>query len=140
MPEAESKSYFKMKIAMKYSVQHDCLIVNIFRFFVKEVNTFFSLIYTLLKCNIFQSSGCKLSDHIHSKVSMFYEDNMIYSKKNNSYKNKRLIDFSKDHKYKLNGESISQFKVEIEIKTSTPLWEKSKKMLDNIVNECMRII
>ena len=52
MPEAESKSLFKMKIAMKYSVGHDCLIVNLFRFFIKEVNTFFSIFYTLLYCHI----------------------------------------------------------------------------------------
>ena len=38
--EAETQSQFKMKIAMKYSVQQDCLVVNIFRFFVKEVFTF----------------------------------------------------------------------------------------------------
>ena len=59
---------------------------------------------------------------------MFNQDKWIYSKKNKRYTNKKMIDFSKDHKYKLNGEDISQFKVEIEIKTSTPLWNKSKKM------------
>ena len=39
-----------------------------------------------------------------------------------------MIDFSKDHKFKLNGDNISQFKVEIDIKTSTTLWKKSKKI------------
>ena len=40
VPEAETTNHFKVKIAMKYSVQHGCLIVNLFRFFIKEVNTF----------------------------------------------------------------------------------------------------
>ena len=39
-----------------------------------------------------------------------------------------MIEFSKDHKFKPNGEHIARFKVEIEIKTSTALWNKSKKI------------
>ena len=52
IPEAETKNQFKMIIAMKYSVRDDCLIVNLFRFFYKEVNILLLYLHvTLVQCS-----------------------------------------------------------------------------------------
>ena len=68
----------------------------------------------------------KDTSNIYSKVSIII-NNKKYSKKHNGYilKNSEIIDFSKDHLFKLNSESIDSFKVEIEIKHSSSIWTKS---------------
>ena len=68
----------------------------------------------------------KDTSNIYSKVSIIINDKK-YSKKHNGYilKNSEIIDFSKDHLFKLNNESIESVKVEIEIKHSSSIWTKS---------------
>ena len=66
-------------------------------------------------------------NNFYSKVSILFKEEKLYSKRQNGYNFKKikLIDISEDHNLNLNSASIDDFKVEIEIKKSMPLWTKS---------------
>ena len=43
-----------------------------------------------------------------------------------AYHNKTMVDFSKDHKFKLNGENVDDFAIKIQIKRSTSPLQRSE--------------
>ena len=75
------------------------------------------------------------TNNLYSKISLHLRDEQVACRKRKCYKTKTLLDFSEDHKFKLQGESLDDYHLKIEIKQSASLLYKSKKSC----TECMSI-
>ena len=67
---------------------------------------------------------------MYSKTCLFFKDKEIDSRKKNCFKAKNLLDFSKEHKFKVEGESLSDFHIKIELKNCTQIFQKSKFLIE----------
>ena len=66
-------------------------------------------------------------DNLYSKITLLLKDKQVASQKRKCYKTKTMLDFSKDHNFKLQGEALDDYQVKIEIKSTTPPLHKSKQ-------------
>ena len=65
-------------------------------------------------------------DTLYSKTSLCYKGKKFVSKKKKCFKTKDLLDFSKEQNIKLDGKSLTDFHIAIELKHSTQMFQKSK--------------
>ena len=65
-------------------------------------------------------------ENLYSKVTIFLKNKEVKSKKRKSFKTKTMLDFSTELKFDLGGEALSDFKVKVQLKSSTPMLQKSK--------------
>ena len=65
-------------------------------------------------------------DDLYAKTSLYFKNEEVGYKKRNCFKAKNLLDFSKEHKFKLNGENLDNFHIKVELKNPTQLFQKSK--------------
>ena len=66
---------------------------------------------------------------MYSRISLVLNDKEVCVKRRKAYQSKTLLDFSKDHKFKLYGENVDDATIKIQIKRSTSPLQKSKKIL-----------
>ena len=120
MSVSTTRGEFKLNIALKYSVIEDILSVIIFKCTFKVGNL--SYVLNLFQMNIFQTDK---EDGLYSRTSLVFKNEEVATKKKRCFKMKNLLDFSKEHKFKLDGESLSDFHINIELKNSTQILQKS---------------
>ena len=65
------------------------------------------------------------SDILYSKTSLYFKNEKVSSKKRSCFKTKTMLDFSKEHKFKLGGEALDDFHIKIQLKSSTQILQKS---------------
>ena len=63
---------------------------------------------------------------MYSKVVLLQKNKEVVSRRKKAYRTKTMVDFSKDHKFELNGENVDDFSIKIQIKCSSPPFQKSK--------------
>ena len=63
---------------------------------------------------------------MYSKVVLLQKNKEVVSRRKKAYRTKTMVDFSKDHKFELNGENVDDFSIKIQIKCSSPPFKKSK--------------
>ena len=63
---------------------------------------------------------------MYSKTSLFFNNEEVASKKRKCLNTKEMLDFSKEHKFKLDGELLDDFNIKVEIKRGTSILYKSK--------------
>ena len=57
---------------------------------------------------------------MYSKITLLqHSKEVTVKRRKKAYHNKTMVDFSKDHKFKLNGENVDDFAIKIQIKRST---------------------
>ena len=71
----------------------------------------------------FQQSS---STNLYSKITLRLKNKEVACRRKKCFKTKTMIDFCKDHKFKLQGEAMDDYQVSIEIKRSNTILTKSK--------------
>ena len=70
-------------------------------------------------------TGCRLKD-LYSKCSLISKGRELVVKRHKAFQSKTMLDFSEDHKFKLNAEHVNDFSLKIQIKRSAPPLQKSE--------------
>ena len=135
----EKKDQFQLNVALKYSIVEDIISVIIFKCTLLVNHSYHNernnsenpqlssmLVMTI---NIFVYSQPKPTFQLYSRISLLHKDKEVIIKRRKAYQSKALLDFSKDHKFKLNGENLDDLSIKIQIKKSAPPLQKSKSLL-----------
>ena len=117
----ESQQHYDVNIALKYSILEDIVSIIIYKcnFQVRKTILFGQ------KCKLilFQMPS---HNNLFSKSTLFYQTKKVISKRRKCFQTKSMLDFSTEHKFKLGGETLYDFCIKIQIKSSTQLLKKSK--------------
>ena len=76
---------------------------------------------------------------MYSKTSLCFKNEEVASKKRNCLNTKKMLDFSKEHKFKLDGEMMDDFHIKVEIKRETNILHKSKIKFTNGMKELIKL-
>ena len=77
--------------------------------------------------NLSYFQAANQGNNLYSKITLLLKDEKVGCEKRKCYKMKTMLDFSKDHNFKLQGEALDDYQVKIEIKSTTPPLHKSKQ-------------
>ena len=83
------------------------------------------VLHTLLWYLQVNFTGCQLKD-LYSKCSLISKGRELVVKRHKAFQSKTMLDFSEDHKFKLNAEHVNDFSLKIQIKRSAPPLQKSE--------------
>ena len=73
--------------------------------------------------NISQEDSAKL----YASVSLLIDSNVLICKKKSScFQNDQILDFSKEHQFKINKNMLEKYEIKIEIKKTTTIGVKSR--------------
>ena len=65
-------------------------------------------------------------DNLYSKTSLYFRNEEVASKKRNCFNTKKKLDFRKKQDFKIDGESLDDFHIKVEIKRGSNILHKSK--------------
>ena len=125
--EFYSPSQWQFNVALKYSEIDSCLCVSIFKCRLR--------VRKLKQCPIslllYQVPQITLADSskMYSKITLLMDSKELLSKKQNKcFQNEDILDFSKEHKFKISKDLIENYIIKIQIKKTTNFGVKSKKL------------
>ena len=120
---------FLLNIALKYSIIENVVSVILFKC-ILPVSGHVASQQRLRGSNVFNlqdnfnHSNLK---NMYSKITLLqHSKEVTVKRRKKAYHNKTMVDFSKDHKFKLNGENVDDFAIKIQIKRSTSPLQRSE--------------
>jgi hypothetical protein len=64
---------------------------------------------------------------LYASISLVVDSNVLICKKRSScFQNNQILDFSKEHQFKINKSMLEKYEIKIEIKKTTTIGVKSK--------------
>jgi hypothetical protein len=93
-----------------------------------------SIIFFMKAQNISQEDSAKL----YASISLLVDSNVLISKKKSScFQNDQILDFSKEHQFKISKDMLEKYEIKIQIKKTTTLAVKSKSSINTFNHNCV---
>ena len=84
--------------------------------------------------NIRQEDSAKL----YASISLLVDNNVLICKKKSScFQNDQILDFSKEHQFKINKDMLGKYKIRIQIKKTTTIGVQSMSSSNNFSHNCV---
>ena len=75
------------------------------------------------------------SAKLYASISLLVDSNVLISKKkSSSFQNEQIIDFSKEHQFKINKDMLEKYEIKIQIKKTTSIGINSKNWNNNWIH------